>query len=392
METNIWMITVDRNTLTDTLADLIRIPSVNPDLVPGGEGEREIAEAIANRLRRTDGINVELQDTGGGRPNVIATVGNGNGRTLMLNGHMDVVGVEGMEAPFEPRVEGDIIYGRGTCDMKASLASMIVVLEEIARAGDFPGTLVATFVVDEEYASIGTQAICREIEHWRPDAAIVTEPTDPNITVAHKGFVWAEIVTHGVAAHGSQYQTGVDAIAHMGRVLVELEGLGRRLAERPAHQYVTLPSLHASLIEGGVELSTYPDTCRLQIERRTIPGETVEDVEAELQEILQKLAAADPQFSADLKITLVRDPYEIDPNATIVTTVLDAVEREYGARPDLDGGFGWMDSALLGAAGVPTVIFGPGGDDAHAPTEWGDLEILERYTAALARVCYDFCS
>ena len=142
------MIEIDRTRLIDTLADLVRIPSINPDLNPGADGEREIAEAISTRLRQTPGIDVELQDAGNGRPNVIAGVGTGAGKTLMLNGHTDTVGVAGMAAPFDPKVEGNRLHGRGSCDMKGSDAAMIVLLEEVARAGDFPGRLVATFVVD----------------------------------------------------------------------------------------------------------------------------------------------------------------------------------------------------------------------------------------------------
>ncbi|MBX5446358.1 ArgE/DapE family deacylase [Sphaerobacter sp.] len=386
------MIQIDPRHLRDALADLVRIPSINPDLVPGAGGEREIAEAIAARLRATPGITVELQDAGNGRPNVIATVGEGAGRRLMLNGHMDTVGVAGMTDPFSPRVEDDRLYGRGAFDMKGSLAGMIVLLEAIARAGDFPGQLIATFVVDEEYASIGTQAICREIDRWRPDAALVLEPTELEIGVAHKGFVWAEIVTHGRAAHGSDFRAGVDAIVHMGRVLVELERLGADLLARPPHRYVGPPSIHASLISGGQELSSYPEECRLQIERRTVPGETAAQVEAELQAILDRLSAADEQFKATLTMGVVREPFEISENAEIVRVLGRAVERELGQEPVIYGGFGWMDSALLAAAGVPTAIFGPSGDGAHALVEWSDLASLETFTRVLTRVVYDFCA
>ncbi|MGH6927330.1 MAG: M20/M25/M40 family metallo-hydrolase, partial [Dongiaceae bacterium] len=247
--------------MTTTLAELVRIDSVNPDLVPGAAGEAAVAGWIAERLRLTPGISVELEDAGGGRPNVIATAGQGVGRKLMLNGHTDVVGVAGMAAPFEPRVEGGRLYGRGACDMKDALAAMIVLLEDIAADPAFPGRVIATFVVDEEYASIGTQAICNAIERRRPDAALVLEGTDLDVVIAHKGFVWADIVTHGLAAHGSAFAVGVDAIAHMGRVLTALEEQSRELVARTPHPLVGPPSLHASLIQGGQELSSYPDRC-----------------------------------------------------------------------------------------------------------------------------------
>jgi len=385
------MIELTRERLTEALAELIRIPSINPDLVPGADGERKIAEAIAARLRRTLGIIVELQDAGGGRPNVIASVGDGPGRTLMLNGHTDTVGVVGMKAPFEPRVADGRLHGRGSSDMKNALAAMLVLLEEVARAGDFPGRLVATFVVDEEYASIGTQAICREIDRWRPDAALVLEQTNLDVGVAHKGFVWAEIVTHGRAAHGSRFRDGVDAIAHMGRVLVALEQLGRDLIARPPHPRVGPPSIHASLISGGQELSSYPEECHVFIERRTIPGETAEQVRDELQAILDQMAAADPSFRATLQMGLVRQPFEVAEDAPIVRTLARAAEAERGVAPKFVGWAGWMDSAFLSAAGVPTAIFGASGDGAHALEEWADLDSLEALGRVLVRVAYDFC-
>lgn len=378
--------------LTTTLAELVRIDSVNPDLVPGAAGEAAVAAWIAERLRRTPGIGVELQDAGGGRPNVIATAGQGTGRKLMLNGHTDVVGVAGMATPFEPRVEGGRLYGRGACDMKDALAAMIVLLEDIAADPAFPGQIIATFVVDEEYASIGTQAICNAIDRRRPDAALVLEGTDLDVVIAHKGFVWADIVTHGLAAHGSAFAVGVDAIAHMGRVLVALEELSRELVARMPHPLVGPPSLHASLIQGGRELSSYPDRCTLELERRTIPGETVEQVRAELQGVLDGLAAADPGFSAELNIGVTREPFEIAADAPIVATVGSVVEQARGRRPNLAGAAGWMDSALLAGVGVPVAIFGPGGDGAHAVEEWAELAVLEEFSELLERVAYSFCA
>lgn len=384
------MTEIQRDMLVQTLTQLIKIPSVNPDLVPGASGERELA--IVDRLGRTPGIKVEVQEVANGRPNVIATVGRSTGKTLMLNGHMDTVTVEGMTDPFTPRLDAGRLYGRGAVDMKGALAGLIVLLEEVARAGDFPGTLIGTFVVDEEYASIGTSAICREIDRWQPDAAIVLEQTNLGLGVAHKGFVWAEILTQGVAAHGSYWEVGVDAIAMMGRVIVALDQLSRDLISRPHHPIVGPPSLHSSLISGGQELSSYPVSCRLQIERRTIPGETAEQVEAELTGILDRLATDDPAFSARLAMGLVRQPFEISEDATIAQAISHAVESVLGARPALSGHSGWMDSALLADAGVPTAIFGPGGDGAHGHVEYVDLDSLVSFTQVLARAAYDFCA
>lgn len=386
------MVQIERDTLIAALEELIRIPSINPDLNPGATGEAEIAHHIANRLCQTPGIAVEMQDAGDGRPNVIATVGNGNGRTLMLNGHVDTVGVAGMEAPFEPVIRDGKLYGRGACDMKDAVAAMIVLLEAFARAGDLDGTLICTFVVDEEYASIGTQAICREIDRWKPDAALVLEGTDFDVAIAHKGFVWATITTRGHAAHGSQYQTGIDAIAHMGRVITGIEALSNELQSSEPHRYVGPPSLHTSTIRGGQELSSYPEDCILEIERRTIPGETTDQVRQELQAILDRLAADDPQFRATLELGLVREPFGIEEDAEIVRITRQQSEARMGRSVNLVGGMGWMDSALLAGEGIPTAIFGTIGDGAHGLLEWTDLETFPAYANTLADIVREFCA
>lgn len=385
------MSTVSRDDLADTLAWLVQTPSINPDLVPDSKGERQLAEQIADRLREIKGVQVELREAAPGRPNVIATAGSGDGRTLMINGHTDTVDVEGMAEPFSGKVDDGKLYGRGAFDMKGSLAAMIQLVEAVARDDDFPGKVVATFVVDEEYASVGTATVCKELERWQPDAAIVTEPTDHEIVVAHKGFAWLTITTHGNAEHGSDYERGVDAIAHMGRVLHRIDELSRELVQRPAHQYIGPPSLHASLIEGGSGLSTYPATCQLKLERRTIPGETIEQVEQELRSILEQLRAEDETFQAELTVDLVRDPYEVDQDEAIVKTVAGVYERVSGNSAEFTGAAGWMDSALLGAAGVPTVVHGPTGDGPHAHVEWADLASLEQYTQTLTEIAYEFC-
>src|SRR5579859_1203936 len=249
--------------ITTLLQQLVAIDSVNPDLVPGGAGEREIAHFVANWLERA-GVEVTLDEPKPGRPNVIGIVrGTGGGRSLLLNAHMDTVGVAGMERPHDPAVEGNRLYGRGAYDMKGGLAAAMIA---VAQAKKLPlrGDVILTAVADEEYASIGTEAI---VKQWRADAAIVTEPTELSLCVAHKGFVWLEINTQGIAAHGSRPDLGRDAIVKMGHILVSLEGLDRSLRDGPSHPLLGNGSLHASLIEGGQELSSYPERCILQIGR-----------------------------------------------------------------------------------------------------------------------------
>jgi acetylornithine deacetylase len=385
------MFEFERAEVVEAAAEMIRIPSINPDLVPDGGGEDELAGAIAARLRRTPGIDVELQSTSNGRSNVIAAAGTGRGRTLLLNGHIDTVGVEGMAEPFNPRVEANKLYGRGSYDMKAAMAGATVLLEHIARAGDFPGRVVVTYVVDEEFASIGTEAVVREIDRWAPDAAIVLENSDLDICVAHKGFAWLEIVTQGVAAHGSRYWLGVDAIAMMGYVQVELDKLGNQLLERHPHRYLGPPSLHMGLIRGGQEISSYPASCHLQVERRTVPGETVELIEGEIDEIIQRLQRRDPDFSALATTGIVRNPFEVGEDEEIVQTLRLEILDVRGQEPAFIGKAGWADSALLAEAGIPTTYFGPGGFGAHGAEEWVDIDSLEAFTHILGRTALAFC-
>lgn len=386
------MFEVSRAALIDVLSEMVAIPSVNPDLVPGASGEGELAHAIAARLRRTPGIDVELQEAAPGRPNVIASVGNGPGRTLLLNGHIDTVDVTSMAAPFTPRVDGDRLYGRGSYDMKGSMAGAVVLLEELARRDDFPGRLVVTFVVDEEYASLGSQAICRDIARWQPHAAIVLENTALDVCVAHKGFIWATIATHGVAAHGSRYWLGKDAIMAMGPILSELRRYSDELLAREPHRYLGPPSAHASLITGGQELSSYPERCLLSLERRTIPGDTLASVEGELRAVLTAAQALDPTLAATLEMGIERAAFEVHEDAEIVQTLLTATRAERTLEPQFIGKAGWADSALLMAAGVETVYFGPDGGGAHANEEWVDLPSLEAFTRILASTAYTYCA
>jgi acetylornithine deacetylase len=246
---------------------------------------------------------------------------------------------------------------------------------------------VVAAVCDEEFASAGAQAVAQTVT---ADAAIVTEPTgaEINVAVAHKGFTWHRIVVSGRAAHGSRPQDGVDAIARMGHVLVGLEQMSAELAARDGHPLLGPGSIHASIIDGGRELSTYPDSCRLQLERRTLPGETAESVEAELSAMLDAISDAGHDLSAELHTTLVRDPFEVDPGSAIVTAAREALG---GDVPVIGVPF-WADSAIFAAAGIPTVIFGPGGEGAHADVEWVDLNQLDRCVDALDRVIESFCS
>lgn len=362
--------------LTQLVCDLVAIDSVNPSLVPGGAGEREIAAFVA-RWAGEHGLEAEVLEATPGRPSVLVRArGTGGGRTLLLCGHLDTVGVDGMDAPHTPRIEGDRLHARGGYDMKAGLAAALVAAARAAQAG-LAGDVVVAAVADEEHASLGVQECLR---HVTADGAIVTEPTELDLVVAHKGFVWAEITVTGRAAHGSRPHLGVDAIVHAGPILTALGALDERLG---AHKHPLLGrgSVHASLIRGGAEMSSYPAACVIGIERRTLPGETAATVEAELSELLATCAAP-----ATAQITLVREPFEVDPAEPVVALAADVL-----GGPAPAGASYWADAAFLAAAGIPTLMYGPSGEGAHAQVEWVSLAdtatVAEHLTAIARRFC-----
>src|SRR5215210_4124947 len=360
---------------------LVSIDSVNPDLVPGGAGEAEVAEFVAGWMRDA-GLEVELDEAAPGRPSVVGIArGSGEGRSLMLNGHLDTVNVEDMERPFEPMVRDGRLYGRGGYDMKAGVAACMLAAERLARE-ELAGDVIVTAVADEEYASIGTQSV---LKRWSADAAIVTEPTSLRVCVAHKGFVWAELETRGRAAHGSRPAEGIDAIARMAPALARLAEVQARLDASPGHELVGPGSVHASLIEGGQELSSYPARCVLSLERRTEPAETADDFRRECEALVEGIE------DAEVRIGLVRPPFRVDPEADVVRAVTRAAETVTGRPAEVYGESYWMDAALIQAAGIPTVVFGPAGQGAHALEEWVDLASVdacaEVLVAAGRRLC-----
>lgn len=347
------------------LRDLVSIDSVNPTLVPGAAGEAAVADAIAVEMRGF-GLDVEIQAAGPGRPNVVGVLeGRARGRTLMFCGHTDTVGVADMDAPFAPVERDGRLYGRGAQDMKGGVAAMIAAAVEIGRTID-RGQVIVAAVVDEEYESIGAEALVRE---WHADFAVVTEPTDLMLAIGHKGFAWLEVETHGVAAHGSRPDDGRDAIARMGRVLTSLEVRDRELRARPPVPFQGTGSLHASLIRGGRELSSYPDRCTLQMERRTVDGEDADVVASEVTAILDRLKAADPEFEAQSRLVTSRPAYRLDAGHLLSRTFVEVLGARGGHRSPTGMSF-WTDAAILAGAGIPSVLFGPGGAGLHSISEY----------------------
>ncbi len=376
--------------LQNLLTDLVAIDSVNPELAPGGAGEGEIANCIAD-WGRANRLETHVQPAAPGRPNVILIArGSGGGRSLMLNAHTDTVGVEGMDAPFRPAIRDGRMYGRGAYDMKSGLAACMLALKA-ARDMDLAGDVMLSAVVDEECRSIGAEALLAEWGRWRADAVVIAEPTELEISIAHRGFVWLEIETLGLAAHGSRPHLGVDAIAKMGKALVALEAHDRQLRATPTHDLLGSGSLHASIISGGEEMSMIPARCKLLLERRTLPGETRASVEAEAQAILDEIAAADPDFKAQVRATFSRSAYHIDAGHPLVQRLKRVAEARLGGARRLIGSSWWMDSALFGDKGIPTVVLGPAGAGAHARDEWVDLASVEACRGIYCDFIAEFC-
>jgi acetylornithine deacetylase len=371
--------------LTRLLSDLVAIDSVNPDLVPGARGEAEIAAFCAGWMR-AQGLDVELQEAAPGRPNAIGVLeGSRPGPTLMFCGHIDTVGVEGMKAPFTPEVRGGRLYGRGAQDMKGGVAAM---MEAARRAKEnwTTGKLIVACVADEEYESLGAQALVRK---FSADAAVVTEPTDLEIAITHKGFAWIAIDTEGRAAHGSRPKEGRDAILRMGRVLARLEALNADLARRAADPLTGPPSLHASIIAGGREWSSYPDRCSLKVERRTVAGEDDVLVQREIEGIMSALRAEDPEFRGSSALVTSRPPYAL-PREHELPAHLSRIVETHGVRPVIAGMSFWTDAAILGEAGIPTVLFGPGGAGLHSVEEYVELKEVEMCASALTALAREY--
>ena len=369
------------------LRHLVSIDSVNPSLVAGARGEGAIAAVVAEHMRRI-GLAVEIQEVAAGRPNVIGVLeGRSSGRSLMFCGHLDTVGTDGMDRPFAPDENGGRLHGRGAQDMKGGVAAMIDAARVVAERGLGRGRLIVAAVVDEEYASIGADAL---VSAWTADAAVVTEPTDLNIGIGHKGFAWLEIETRGRAAHGSRPKDGRDAIMRMGRVLGRLEALDRDLQSRPSHPIMATGSLHASIINGGREWSSYPDRCHLQVERRTIAGEDGDSALDEMQQILDALATNDPEFEASARLNFSRPPYEVASDHELPVTLAAAAAAQ-SLNTRVVGMSFWTDAAVLAAAGIPSVLFGPGGAGLHSTEEYVNVADVLACRDTLARLAADWC-
>ncbi len=380
---------IDQSHVCQTLRDLVRINSINPAFSDGSTSEREIAAYVADALGHL-GMEVSTHEPEHDRVSVVGRLPTeGAGPSLMLYAHLDTVGVEGMDSPFSAEIRDGKLYARGAYDMKGSLAACIAAVKLLTDGRvTLNGELLLVAVADEEVASVGMLDVLR---HNSTDAAIVTEPTDLSICLAHKGFCWIEVETEGRAAHGSRFDLGIDANMRMGRFLGQLDVLEQELRRSPGHPLVGPPSLHAAVLRGGTGASTYAAKCRLEVERRTIPGETESKVVGEVQQIVDQLAQRDATFEARVRPLLTRAPFEVSRSAAIVQTVTGAATEVLGRQPPYVGQTPWMDAAFLAQREIETVVLGAAGGGAHAREEWVEIDSVMKLADILARAAVAYC-
>jgi acetylornithine deacetylase len=368
---------------------LVRIDSRNPGLTPSGAGEAECV-ALLRHVLDGWGFRTAVYEALPGRPNLIARAGEGSApRRLMFSGHLDVVGTEGMNhAPFAGEERDGRLYARGAADMKGGVAAMCAAAWRAAQHS-LGGEIVIALTADEEYESIGTRALLERGE--RVDAAIVGEPTRLQIMPAHRGFVWIEVEVLGRAAHGSRWDVGVDAIRHAGLLLSELDRIDAEELPRREHALLGRASLHASTIAGGIGMSTYPDRCIVRLERRTLPGERGADVVAEIERACDAVRARRPSFAAEVRLSMTQGPSDVALDAPIVGELTEAL-RACGEPVRVAGMSAWTDAALLNAAGIPAICFGPGDiSRAHAAEEYIPLDEIDRAVSVLDVLARRWC-
>ena len=375
----------------DLLSTLIGTDSVNPDLVPGAAGEAQIGTWCADWLAER-GFEVHRLEERPGRPSIVGVHrGTGAGRSLMLNGHLDTVGVTTYAGdPFAAEVTGGKIFGRGAFDMLGGVAAILVAAANASAAEpSLAGDVLVTLVADEEFGSLGTEEVLRS---FRADAAIIAEPSGLELTLAHRGFAWFDLELAGLAAHGSQPERGVDAIKHAALVMAALDGLRDRLESTPPHPTLGHGTVRVSMISGGDDAATVAAACTLTLERRMLPGQSPQQVEAELRGLFDGLAATVPGFRYRLNSLVARSAFEADVAWPIVQALQSSATRVLGQAPAHRGEPFWTDAGLILEAGIPCLVFGVDGGGAHADEEWADVASVRELAATLEGTLRDFCA
>lgn len=367
--------------LVSLLKELVSIDSVNPEMSPHHHGESELASFLASHMEDI-GLQTRAQPVVGDRSNIIGTYGEGE-RTLLIVANMDTVGVDSMTIPpFDPSVEEGRLYGRGSSDTKGGMAAALKAVERYIWEGG-TGTIVFAATVDEEYEAKGIDRLVQEID---ADGALVMEPVGMNLVVAHKGFAWYSFNVRGRAAHGSDFERGVDAVMHAGQLLEEISMLNSRIMEKE-HPLLGPPSIHASRIVGGEGWSTYPPSCDLQVERRTLPGEGKEDMERELNELLERGREKGIDVSGEL--VFYRGATQTSPEERVVRAVERAAEQLSLSCPR-SGMSAWPEAGILNLEGIPSVIVGPSGSRGHEDDEFVELDSVIECCRLIYRAINNF--
>jgi acetylornithine deacetylase/succinyl-diaminopimelate desuccinylase-like protein len=371
---------------TDLLAAMVSIESVTPWLIPTGSGEAKVASFIADWLADA-GAEVEIVEVSPGRPNVLGRLrGTGGGPTLCLNAHSDTVGYEGWpDEALVPRVQGDRLYGLGAADDKAGCAAAMLALRSLAQSGArLSGDLLVACVADEEGSSIGSEHLAGQ---GGIDAAIVIEPQPTHeLVVEHQGFGWIDVIAHGVAAHGCEPDTGVDAIVHLAEVITRLHRLDRTVFQPNPSALNGRTVFHSGTITGGTDYATYPAVAKVGLEIGTQPGEHLSDRIAEIEAIFAEIAATEPGFRGEVIVKLDREPFVAHGQEALQRIVAAAMTEVLGKQPKVTGMNGWTDAALMQAAGIPTLLLGSTGGNYHAANEWASITELVKLADILARV------
>jgi acetylornithine deacetylase len=377
--------------LVALLSSLVACDSTNPSLQPGAPGESAVAELVAARLRAA-GLEVTVWEAIDGRAGVLGVLrGTGDGPRLLLLSHLDVVAAS--PPAFAPRVADGRMYGRGTCDMKAGLAATIVAVERLAAGPAPAGDVLVAGVIDEEWLSAGAIELVDRLDGLglRPDGAILPEATGLDAIVEHGGFAWWEVTSTGREAAGDDPVGGIDAIALLGGVLDRIIDLDDALAARVAKPYGR-PCLHASTVAGGLQLSAYPASATVGIERCLVPGETVAGARAELERALDDARAARPALDVALHEIVGREAVELAADEPVVDALRSAFAAVRGRPVIVRGDMGWMDSGILVEAGIPCVAFGPTGAGEHTEDEWVDLASVAACADVVEATARAFCS
>lgn len=354
------------NQLIQYLTHLVKINSVNPELSSDGQGEQEIGECV-NRHFQALGISSKVHTITGDRCNTTAFIpGHNPDKILLLNGHLDTVGIEGMDDPFTIRRDGDKLYGRGTYDMLAGCAIQMGLATYFAE-NPSPISLAFTFVADEENLSMGMEHL---LKHYLPTLSVLPflgifmEPTEEAIGTSHKGYTWFEINVEGLAAHGSRPEEGINAIFPLQYALKELEIINHELDQEDPHPYLGKATLHPGIISGGTAQSVIAAQSTLNWERRTLPGESQQKLNGELNRVIEAVRNAPGNHKVSGEQVYHRPPNEVEDDSLI-----QKLQKSTGGKP-FNGMSYWADSALATGAGIPSILFGPAGHGAHAIDEW----------------------